>query len=74
MMPAPLRSFMVVLWVFCVAGAAVIVALAMGWLTWVSFAVSGAIGLVVGVPGGLWTARRIKRSDARTRAEGQSAA
>ena len=73
-MRAPSRSFMVVLWVFCVAGAAVIVALVMGWLSWVSFAVAGVVGVVIGVPAGLWTARRIRRRDARMDANRQSTA
>ena len=62
-MPAPLRTFMVVLWAACIAGAAVIAALSLGWVGWMAFAVSGALGLILGVPLGLWTAHKIKRDD-----------
>ena len=62
-MPMPLRSIMVVLWVVCVAGSALIALLSFGAVTWVSFAISGVVGLIVGFPAGLWTARAIKRDD-----------
>lgn len=54
---------MIVLWVSCVAGALVIAFLAAGWVSWVAFAVAAVVGLVVGVPAGIWTARRIKVDD-----------
>jgi hypothetical protein len=54
---------MVSLWVACIAGAAVIAALSLGWVGWTAFATSGAIGLVAGIPLGLWSARRIKKDD-----------
>ncbi|MBK0328050.1 hypothetical protein I5535_12200 [Rhodobacteraceae bacterium F11138] len=63
-MPMPLRSFMVVLWDACVAGAAVILLLALDWVSATAFVVSGLIGLVVDVPDGIWNAKRIKRKDA----------
>ena len=62
-MPAPLRTFMVVLWVASIAGAAVIAALAFGWMDWTAFAASGLAGLIIGIPAGIWTARRVKRED-----------
>lgn len=62
-MPMPLRSIMVVLWVVCAAGAVLTALMSFGAVTWVSFAISGAIGLIVGLPAGLWTARAIKRND-----------
>ena len=62
-MPAPLRTFMIVLWVACIAGAAVVAALSLGWVGWVPFAASGVLGLVLGIPIGLWSARRIKKED-----------
>lgn len=62
-MLAPLRTFMVFMWVTSVAGAAVIALLSIGWFSWVSFPVSGVVGLAVGVPAGLWTAYAIKRED-----------
>lgn len=60
---APLRTVMVALWVVCIAGAAVIAALSYGWVGWMAFVVSGVIGLVLGVPLGIWSARQIKRED-----------
>ncbi len=60
---APLRTFMVVIWVLCIAGAAVIAALSYGWVGWVAFVVSGIVGVVLGVPLGIWTAKQIKRED-----------
>ncbi len=62
-MPAPLRSFMVFIWVVCVVGVAVIALLTLGWFTWITFAIAGVVGLVVGVPAGVWSARAIKRED-----------
>lgn len=62
-MKAPLRTFLVTLWVACLAGAAVIAALASGWVSWTAFAAAGALGVVLGTPAGLWTAREIKRED-----------
>lgn len=62
-MPAPLRTFMVFLWVACIAGAAVVAALSLGWVGWVPFAASGVLGLVLGIPLGLWSARRIKQEN-----------
>ena len=60
---APLRTLMVTLWVSCLAGGAVIVFLSIGWVSWLSFVTAGALGLVTGVPAGLWSARAIKRED-----------
>ncbi|PVH28019.1 hypothetical protein [Pararhodobacter oceanensis] len=54
---------MVILWVSCVAGAAIVGFLSIGWVTWVAFVVAGLIGLAIGVPAGLWTAKAIKRDD-----------
>lgn len=62
-MRAPLRTVMVVLWVSSIAGAAIIALLSIGWVSWVSFAISGLVGLIVGVPAGIWTAHAIKRED-----------
>lgn len=58
-----LRYYMIVLTTLCVAGAAITAALAMGFVGWPAFAASGATGLIVGVPGGIWLARRIKKDD-----------
>ena len=62
-MPAPLRSILAALWVPCITGAMVIILLSMGWTGWLTFAVAGAVGLVIGIPAGIWTARTIKRQD-----------
>jgi fatty acid desaturase len=62
-MRAPLRTIMVTLWAACVTGAVLTLLLAMGWVTWVSFVISAVIGLAVGVPAGLWSAKAIKRDD-----------
>jgi uncharacterized membrane protein YfcA len=62
-MNAPLRTFMVFLWVSSLAGAAVVALLSIGWVSWVSFAIAGVVGLVAGVPAGIWTARLIKQGD-----------
>ncbi len=62
-MLAPLRSILAALWVACVAGAMVILLLSLGWTGWMTFAVSGIVGILIGVPAGIWTARKIKRQD-----------
>ncbi len=62
-MPAPLRTIMVTLWVMCLAGALVIAFLSAGWVGWTPFVLSGILGLAIGIPAGLWTARKIKRDD-----------
>lgn len=62
-MPAPLRTIMVSLWVSSLAGAIVVGFLSAGWVGWMPFVLAGVIGLVLGVPAGLYTARKIKRDD-----------
>ena len=46
-----------------IAGAAVIVALALGYYSWVSIAICVAIGALVAWPTGRMISRRIKRND-----------
>ncbi len=58
-----LSWLLAVLSVACVAGAAYIVALTLGYYNVWAVAVSGAIGLVVGWPLGVWLSKRIKRED-----------
>ncbi|MDK3074970.1 hypothetical protein QO034_17915 [Sedimentitalea sp. JM2-8] len=60
---APLRTLMIALWAACLAGGAVILFLSLGWVSWPSFVAAGALGLLIGVPAGLWSARAIKRED-----------
>lgn len=51
------------LWALCVAGAVLIVCLAAGWYSWQAFVLAGVIGLVAGVPAGVWNARKVRRDD-----------
>lgn len=51
------------IWAVCAAGVVVIAALSLGWTSWVAFAVAGVVGLVVGVPAGIWNARKLRRDD-----------
>ena len=60
-MVPPLRSLIVSIWVMCAAGAALIAGMVMGYVDWQVFAVAAVVGLVVGVPGGLWSARAMRR-------------
>lgn len=62
-MPAPLRTIMVTLWVTSLAGAIVVGFLSAGWVGWPTFVLAGIIGLALGIPAGLYSARRIKRDD-----------
>jgi hypothetical protein len=64
-----LRSTILPLTVGCIAGAAVIVGLTAGYYSWQLFAVACAIGLVVGVPVGLWSVRRMRATRPLTRPE-----
>ncbi|MDM8167522.1 hypothetical protein [Roseovarius sp.] len=47
----------------CVAGAALIVAFALGYYSFWSFLVCGVIGVVTAYPIGFWISRAIKRED-----------
>lgn len=60
----PLRTLLVALWVACVAGAAVIVGLALGYYSWATFAVAAGAGLLIGVPAALanWVHLRPNRA------------
>lgn len=51
------------IWVMCVAGAAVIAALSVGWVSWTAFVASGVVGLVIGIPAGIWNTRKMRRED-----------
>ncbi|MBK0328237.1 hypothetical protein I5535_13155 [Rhodobacteraceae bacterium F11138] len=58
-----LRHYMAALTGACVAGAALIAALSLGYYSWGAVAVSAAIGLIAAWPAGIWFARQIKRED-----------
>ena len=55
-----LRSTILPLAVGCVAGAVIIAGLTAGYYGWQVFAVAGVVGLLVGVPIGLWNVRRMR--------------
>ena len=57
------RLLIVPIWALSIAGAVVIAALSLGWVGWMPFAVAGAIGLVLGVPAGIWNTRKLRRED-----------
>lgn len=58
-----LAIYLAVLIGACVAGALVIAAFTLGYYSVWAFVVSGAVGLVVAYPAGLWVSRYIKRND-----------
>lgn len=60
----PLRTLLTVLWVACVAGAAVVAGLALGYYSWATFVVAAVAGLLIGVPGALanWAHLRPNRA------------
>lgn len=62
----PLRTLLVGLWVSCVAGAAVVAGLTLGYYSWATFAVAGLAGLLIGVPAALanWAHLRPNRAAA----------
>ncbi|MCF3594236.1 hypothetical protein LZG00_09515 [Rhodobacteraceae bacterium LMO-12] len=51
------------LWVLCVAGAALVGFFVVGWYSWAAFVTAGVIGLVVGIPAGVWNTRKVRRED-----------
>ncbi|MAM62303.1 hypothetical protein [Maritimibacter sp. UBA3975] len=57
------RLLLIPLWALCAAGVVVIAGLAVGFMTWVTFAVAAVIGLAIGIPAGLWNTHKIKRED-----------
>ncbi|WP_146195145.1 hypothetical protein [Pararhodobacter marinus] len=66
---APLRSTMATIAAACVAGAVVIVGLALGYIDWRLFAAAAVIGVVVGVPVGIWIAHRMRATPPLPRPE-----
>ncbi|KEO50542.1 hypothetical protein [Thioclava pacifica] len=62
-MKSPLRLLIAALSALVVTGVVVIVALSLGVVEWQDFAMAVIVGLVLGIPAGLWTERRIKRND-----------
>ncbi|MBL6427029.1 MAG: hypothetical protein HOY44_05840 [Maritimibacter sp.] len=57
------RLLFIPLWALCVAGVVVIAGLALGLFTWVTFVVAGVVGLIVGIPAGLWDTKKVRRDD-----------
>lgn len=55
-----LRSTVVALAVACAAGVVIIAGLTAGYYGWQVFAVAGLIGIIAGVPFGLWNVRRMR--------------
>ena len=64
-----LRSTVVPLSVACLAGAIIIAGLTGGYYGWPLFAIAGGIGVVVGVPFGLWNVRRMRGTTPLSRPE-----
>jgi uncharacterized membrane protein YfcA len=58
-----LNFYNIPLAVLCIAGAAFIVALVLGYCNWQAVVISGAIGLILGIPAGIAVTRRIRRKD-----------
>lgn len=58
-----LNLFNVPIAVACVAGAALVVAFVLGYYSWQAVAVSAVIGLVLGIPLGIWATRKVRRGD-----------
>ncbi|WOI31336.1 hypothetical protein R1T40_00410 (plasmid) [Tritonibacter scottomollicae] len=57
------RFVFIPLWVLCISGAALTAFLVADWLAWQAFAVAITIGLIVGVPAGIWTTFKVRRDD-----------
>lgn len=64
-----LRSTIVPLTVACITGVGVIAGLSAGLYGWQVFAVALSIGIVLGVPFGLWNVRRMRATKPLTRPE-----
>jgi ABC-type proline/glycine betaine transport system permease subunit len=64
-----LRSTIVPLSIGCVAGVVVIAGLTAGYYGWQLFVIAGIIGVLIGVPFGIWSVRRMREADALTRPE-----
>jgi len=57
------RLVFIPLWAMCIAGAALILFLALAWFSAWAFLVAGLVGLVLGVPLGLWQTKQVRRED-----------
>ncbi|MBS8229014.1 hypothetical protein [Vannielia litorea] len=57
------RLVFVPLAVACIAGAALVLFLAMAWVSAAAFGTAALIGLVLGVPFGLWATKKLRRDD-----------
>lgn len=51
------------LWGLPAAGAYITMALSMGMTSVWTFIIGGIVGLVIGIPAGIWTANKVRRDD-----------
>ena len=57
------RLVFIPLAVACIAGAALVLFLALAWVSAVAFVAAGLVGLVLGVPFGLWATKKVRKDD-----------
>ena len=57
------KLLLIPIWALSIAGAVVIAGLSIGAVSWVTFAVAAVVGLVLGIPAGIWNTRKIRRED-----------
>ncbi|WP_424927078.1 hypothetical protein [Amaricoccus tamworthensis] len=57
---APIRSIMIPLWVGCIAGGAIVILLAIGLFSWITFVLAAILGLVAGIPAAIYFSREIR--------------
>ncbi|MBV7380805.1 hypothetical protein [Maritimibacter dapengensis] len=57
------KLLLIPIWALSIAGAVVIAGLSIGAISWVTFAVAAVVGLVLGIPAGIWNTRKIRRED-----------
>lgn len=57
------RLLFIPIWALCIAGGVLVAFFSFGWYTWAAFVVAGVIGLVTGIPAGIWNTRKVRRED-----------
>ncbi|SIN81456.1 hypothetical protein [Vannielia litorea] len=57
------RLVFIPLAVACIAGAALVLFLALAWVSAVAFVAAALIGLGLGVPFGLWATKKVRKDD-----------